>query len=56
MMFTDGVIRIVECCGQRVVENSDRFIKRNPMLFDVALSFLVIPFEPHWIILAYSEF
>lgn len=46
-VFIIGMVGIAEGYGKRIVENRNRFVKRDPVLFLVICRFITIPFKAH---------
>jgi hypothetical protein len=44
-LLTFRVIGVIKGSGQRIVENGDCFIKRDPMLLEISFGLFRIPFE-----------
>ena len=51
--LTDGMVGIVESCGQWVIVNSNRLVERDPVFPEIALRLRVIPFKLHQLILSW---
>ena len=46
-MLLSRMIRVVEIDIQRIIEDSDSFLERNAMLFEISRCLFIIPLPRH---------